>query len=487
MLVEHQQIRLSDYETLYDRLIPKDHFLRRFAELVDFNFVMDEVRDNYCLDNGANAEDPIRMFKYLLLKVIYKNSDGDLTERARYDMSFKYFLGLRPEDDVIDSSLLSKFRKKRLKDENLLDLLLSKSVGIAIEKGIIKSSRIMVDSTHTQSRYNYKTMLELIREQSKELRKSVYAINEGMKALFPQKVVGDDLEREIAYNKELMDVITANETLMFYPPVSEKANYLKEILDDNLENIEHSKDKDAKLGHKTADTSFYGYKTHIAMTDERIITAAVITSGEQGDGVQLKALVEKTKAAGIEVDTVIGDSAYSTQDNLDYAGDKIELVSKLMPSVTEGNRKEGRKFDYNKDAKRYVCPAGHLAVSVTKHWNKQEHRKENPRMVYYFDVEKCKHCPKREGCYNGTKSKSYSVSIISNNQTKQAIFQDTEKFKMLARTRYKIEAKNSELKNRYGYAQAYSDGLSGMQIQGATTLFVANIKRIIKLIDKNKG
>jgi hypothetical protein len=41
------------------------------------------------------------------------------------------------------------------------------------------------------------------------------------------------------------------------------------------------------VGHKTADSSFFGYKTHIAMTEERIITAAVITTGEKSDGKQL--------------------------------------------------------------------------------------------------------------------------------------------------------------------------------------------------------
>lgn len=52
--------------------------------------------------------------------------------------------------------------------------------------------------------------------------------------------------------------------------------------------IEYSKDKDAKVGHKTADTSFFGYKTHIAMTPERIITAATITTGEKHDGKELQ-------------------------------------------------------------------------------------------------------------------------------------------------------------------------------------------------------
>ena len=41
---------------------------------------------------------PIRMFKYLLLKSIYDLSDVDVVERSKYDMSFKYFLDMAPEE-----------------------------------------------------------------------------------------------------------------------------------------------------------------------------------------------------------------------------------------------------------------------------------------------------------------------------------------------------------------------------------------------------
>jgi hypothetical protein len=60
------------------------------------------------------------MFKYLLLKTIFDLSDVDIVERSKYDMSFKYFLDMTPEEDVINSSSLTKFRKlhwKYLKEQ----------------------------------------------------------------------------------------------------------------------------------------------------------------------------------------------------------------------------------------------------------------------------------------------------------------------------------------------------------------------------------
>jgi transposase len=134
MLKEYTQLSLSDYEGIYDRLIPPNHTLRKFNELVDFSFILDELQDKYCLNNGRNAIAPILMFKYLLLKSMYNMSDADLVERSMYDMSFKYFLGLRLEENVIHSSSLTKFRKQRLKDENLLDLLIQKKHADCIGK-----------------------------------------------------------------------------------------------------------------------------------------------------------------------------------------------------------------------------------------------------------------------------------------------------------------------------------------------------------------
>jgi transposase len=138
MIPQHQTMILSPYSGIYDLIVPKDNLLRKINDLIDFSFIYNELIDKYCLDNGRNAIDPIRMFKYLLLKSIFDLSDADVVERSKYDMSFKYFLNMAPEDDVIESSSLTKFRKLRLKDMNLLDMLVNKTVEIAIDKGIIK-------------------------------------------------------------------------------------------------------------------------------------------------------------------------------------------------------------------------------------------------------------------------------------------------------------------------------------------------------------
>ena len=143
MLSSQEQLLLSPHMDLYDKLIPKDHLLRQLNELVDFSFIYEELSDKYCQKNGRPAESPIKMFKYLLLKVIYDLSDRDLVERAKYDLSFKYFLGLIPEDEVIHSTALTKFRTLRLKDINLLDFLINCRKAFYTDKKEAKKSNVI--------------------------------------------------------------------------------------------------------------------------------------------------------------------------------------------------------------------------------------------------------------------------------------------------------------------------------------------------------
>jgi len=483
MIRQQQTLVLSPYAALYDIVVPKDNMLRQINELVDFTFIYEELESKYCLDNGRNAIDPLRMFKYLLLKAIFELSDVDIVERSKYDLSFKFFLGMAPEDSVIDPSSLTKFRKLRLKDMNLLDLLIGQTVALAIEQEILKSTSIIVDATHTKARFNQRSPQEILQDRARKLRKAVYTMDDSAKAKMPAKNTNNVLEDEITYCQKLVNFIENESGIAQVPKILEPLNLLKETIEDDVEQLCFAADPDARVGHKSADSSFFGYKTHLAMTEERLITAAVITTGEKNDGKQLQTLIEKSQAAGMQVKTVIGDTAYSEKDNLIYTKEnEIELVAKLNGLITQGVRKKEDEFLFNKDAGLYVCKAGHMAVRKARKGKKNVGT--NQTDTYYFDVGKCKHCPLKEGCYKeGAKSKTYSVTIKSEEHLEQMAFQETEHFKTKAKERYKIEAKNSELKHGHGYDVATSSGLLGMEMQGAMAIFAVNLKRILKLID----
>ncbi len=165
----------------------------------------------------------------------------------------------------------------------------------------------------------------------------------------------------------------SNPTLAEVPKIKERINMLKEVLADIEDHYVTSKDEDARIGHKSEEDAFFGYKTHIAMSDERIITAATVTSGEKGDGPQLEELVEQSRQNGMVVETVVGDTAYSGKNNITLSNDEnngFELVARLHPTISNGVRKDEDRFDFNKDAGMFVCPAGHMAIRKARQGKK---------------------------------------------------------------------------------------------------------------------
>ena len=343
MLPLQEKLILSEYTGIYDIIIKKDNWIRKLHDVIDYEFIYEALKDKYCLDNGAMAYNPIKLFKLLMLKGKYKLSDRDLIERGETDMAIKYFLDLSPEDSMPHHTLLTKFRKLRLNDESVLQKLLSKTLEAANNLNIIKTKTIIVDSTHTRSVYNPKTPIEILTEESKALRKTVYEIKVEYKDKMPPKPNSSDIDDHIEYCKKLIKLLKHDQTLSFYNAVTEKVNYLEELINDDIENKISLEDEEARFGHKTKDTSFFGYKTHIAMSPERMITAAVVSTGDKADSTFTQELIEQSIENGYEVDTLIGDGAYSGKSDLEYGKENsIKIVSKTNEFVYNGNPSTSR-------------------------------------------------------------------------------------------------------------------------------------------------
>lgn len=479
---EQIQFELEDnqYDKLYDLLVPKDNKYRIINENMDFSFIYDVIKNKYCLDNGRDAVSPIVLLKYLIVKDLEHLSDEDVVRHSLYDLSIKYFLGMKVDDTkLINPSTLTKFRKLRLKDNDLLQKLLKETTKLGIKKGKINIHTLIVDSTHTKAKYNSISPREMLIQRSKELRKVVYSFDgEYMKEKFPKKREASGiLEDEMQYCEELIETINKEELFKNNEKVQEKIRYLEEGIKDIKEKIEISYDEDARTGHKTADTNFFGYKTHIGVTENGIAVAAVVTSGEKTDGEYLEELIEMANENGMSIDEVIGDKAYSSKENIDELNEKgIEVVSKLSSSVINGNRKKNHGFEFNKDAQMYQCPVGHLATAKRKTGSGAE-----KCITYYFNIEKCRVCPQKDKCgiKEGQKTKTFSEKIKDPTHIKQMEFENSKKFQDEIKKRYVIEQSNAILKNSHNYDVARSKGISGLEIQGAIALFCMNLKKIL--------
>lgn len=407
MITQQKKLVLSQYTGLYDILVPADHFLRRLHDDIDFSFIYRELVDKYSESMGRTAYDPVMMFKYLILKVISKLSDVDLVNEVRVNMAYKFFLDMAPEEMPVDDSTLCKFRRTRLRDTNLTDLLLAKTFEMAEGKGILRRSddnrihiRAIIDGTHTVSAASLYRPVPALKEWSKKLRHQVYTLLPEMEGRLrtDKEISSRDLTDEVEYCRAL---IAAVEGLLGeaaeFPRVKRVLNRFRELVDDITDHYSYSPvDPDARVGHKSADTEFFGYKTQIVMDAETDMVVGVrVTSGEVGDALPGREALAGVLANGdFKVDEVLGDAAYSGQPILELAREhSFELLAPPHPNLGSGI--DGRDgFTFNKDADMFICPNGHLAVSKRSVTYKNDNGRK--ATFYTFDRAKCSVCPQRE-------------------------------------------------------------------------------------------
>jgi transposase len=100
------------YELSLDRLVPKDHLLRRLAAAVDFSFVRSLCRPFYS-HTGQPSVDPVVIFKMLLVGYLYGvTSERRLAQEVSLHLAYRWFLGYDLDEATPDHSVLSKARAR---------------------------------------------------------------------------------------------------------------------------------------------------------------------------------------------------------------------------------------------------------------------------------------------------------------------------------------------------------------------------------------
>ena len=490
-MLRPNQSQTNFFSVLYDR-IPEDHLLKRIANAVDFSFINELVADSYCASFGRPAKEPELMAKLCILERLYDLSDVKVIEEANCNLAYLWFLGLNPDDPLPDPSLLAKFRTQRLKDISL-DEILSEIVRQCVEKGIIKGTTLAVDTTHTEANCRKQVPERIMKHLAAKIFAALEAdhngqLPAGIDTNIPDyKEIQDHKEAKRAMKEYLEKTVEAAEP---YAGTVTKGiiEEVKDILSDEKfilqKGLRSLVDPDARVGYKSKTDSFFGYKTEYTMTtDERIITAVDVHSGEYVDGTEFHELLEKTEDAGVKVEAVTADKAYFRKDILD------ELEQKKIESVIPVNAKTYKvdedQFAYNKDSDEWFCRIGNRTVKKTSK-TKKKNGKPYRVFVYTFDKEGCRDCPHREECMGrASGGRRFQISENTPVYYQESQRQKSPEFLEKYKKRAAEEWKNAEMKRFHGLARAKGWGLRSMAFQAKFTAIAVNLKRIANLIREN--
>jgi transposase len=245
-MLKDKNLQLSIYSLLYFK-IPENHILKLINEAVDFSFINTLLEKSYCKYYGRPAKEPELMVKLLALQYLYNLSDERVIEDASLNLAYMYFLGINPEDQLPHPSLLAKFRVHKLQENEItVDEILIEIINQCVEKGIIKSSGVSIDTTHTEANTFKATPERVIKKLAKKIFKTI------------TKEIGEvpnTINQDIPDYKEIEDHKEAKETMKSY--LEETIAQVEESVEigcnpKTKEIVENAKEilKDPKLSNK---------------------------------------------------------------------------------------------------------------------------------------------------------------------------------------------------------------------------------------------
>jgi len=144
---DDEQAILFSYRSIEDR-IPSDHPLRAMRQLVDplLSALSPRFQALYAT-TGRPSIPPEQLLRALLLQVLYTiRSERQLMEQLDYNLLYRWFVGLTPDDDVWVPTVFTKNRD-RLLNGNIAEAFFNQVLAMANDHQLLSQEHFTVDGT----------------------------------------------------------------------------------------------------------------------------------------------------------------------------------------------------------------------------------------------------------------------------------------------------------------------------------------------------
>jgi transposase len=249
--------------------VPADHPLRPIRVLVNealerLNGLFNEIYS----DSGRASIAPEKLMRALLLQVFYSvRSERQICEQLRYNLLFRWFVGLAIDDSVWDHSVFSKNRD-RLLENAVVEAFFAEIMRVAGARGMLSTEHFSVDGTLIQAWASQKS--------------------------FRRKDGSDD-----------------------QTPSGPGRNAQADWKGEPRSNDTHQSatDPDARLFRKSHNTAAtLCYQGHVLMENRSGLVVSAVVTHADGFGERAAALAMLDVMPGKQPKTIGGDKAYDTND-----------------------------------------------------------------------------------------------------------------------------------------------------------------------------
>jgi IS5 family transposase len=460
---------------VYENLLPSEDILLDIKEQVDFSFVEEELRDLYDASNGRPSYPPEVLFKMLFLEFYYNLSDVEVSKQVRYNILYRYFVGLEVRESTPDDTTLVVFRNRCGKErfERLFDRVIKQCQ----EKALLKEKLKIIDATSIVADIAIPNTVNLLRQGRRVILKRISRSHPQLAKELSEKYIPREHLDHKPNEDELQEEIT--KTLNFIDELKGKFDLETKEFIESLKAIAIPSgdkrklisfvDPDAREGAINAQKMFRGYKAHIAEDESEIVTSIDTLQGHQNEGHQLSGLLKKEQAKGLKSEAVVADAQYSSYENRKEV--HKQKMKAYIPKRKGDTKVKRLGFKYLLKEDKLICPQGQCSSSKVK---------QNSGTIYYFSRKVCRNCSKYQFCRN--KDSQRSIRIFISDDYKEHLRDYDDNYSLAQKKRKIIERKIGEAKKWHGLGRARYRHRWRVAIQILMTFLVINIKRMVKLL-----
>ncbi|MEH3036074.1 MAG: IS1182 family transposase [Sphingomonas adhaesiva] len=130
-----------------EAMLPTDHLLRRIDRCLDTSDLRQALAGHYST-RGRPSINPELLIRMTLIGRIYAiTSERRLCEELRYNLAYRWFCCLAPEDKVPHHSTFSKNRHGRFRDADVFRVLFETTVRRCISEGLVGGKDAAIDAS----------------------------------------------------------------------------------------------------------------------------------------------------------------------------------------------------------------------------------------------------------------------------------------------------------------------------------------------------
>ena len=455
---------------------------------------------------GRPSWPPSLMIKVLLLQLADGVGDREAEQRCRFDLRWKFALGLGLQEKGPDATTLCTFRARLARHERGRAALVN-SLRWAKARGWIQASiDVIVDSLATAGAGAQQDTFTLIRKGLRLLARSVR--NDEMHGGWAQELLAqpdrkpdvpwdDAAARGAALASLLEEADAALERTegCHGIEVEQARTLLGRIIGQDVEVTEQGlqirqgvakdricsvTDPEMRHGHKTSSGKFNGYKVDLGITgNQEFVTHATAIAANAPDGNRLAEDLHALEAElDVRVTQAMGDTAYGrpqVRDALEQQG--RTLIAPVQPVPPNRGLFTKDHFRIDLEQRKCICPNGNVG--------RPQVDREGHLVAFQFSAKQCARCPLRPQCTTSRNGREVNLRRDEARRQQLRMEQATPEWRQRYRQRARVERTVAECK-RFGLGKARYRGRAKLQLQAWLTAALVNFRRIARRLSDER-